>query len=374
MSQISDQGWNVHLFPSMTGAPVHPQIENVTVHHLLHRKRLDAAPEQARPGASLLARAMGALQRRALAALLPNWRARQLAHVVREFRPDVVHSLEIQRAGYLTLAAREFLGGQFPPWIVTNWGSDIYFFGRQKNHEDRIRRVLQACDYYSCECERDVALAKAFGFTKTVLPVTPNAGGFNLGSLEPVRRAIPTSERKIIMLRGYQGWAGRALVGLHALERCKDMLHGYTIVIYSARAKVTAAAKRFTRRTGVVTEILPAGTPHAEILASHARARISLALSISDAISTSLLEAMIMGSFPIQSSTACADEWLQHGIGGLIVPPEDSASVAAAIRTALIDDALVNRAAEANWQTARTRLDGAALKQKAIEMYASIAK
>ena len=374
IGQVGDQGWNIHLFPSMAGAPVHPQIENVTVHHLLHRQRVSSIRGQPYAGIAPFTRAMHALQRRVLAEMFPNWRARQLARVVRRLRPDIVHSMEIQGAGYLTLAAREILGRRFPPWIVTNWGSDIYLFGRLKEHRDRIRKVLETCDYYSCECERDVALARAFGFTKTVLPVNPNSGGFDLGSLEPVRRRVLTSDRRTIMLRGYQGWAGRALVGLRALERCKDVLQGYTVVIYSSAADVVMAAELFTDRTSIVTRILPADTPHAEILSFHAQARISIALSISDAISTSLLEAMVMGSLPIQSSTACADEWVQHGVGGLIVPPEDSDVVEAAIRTALSDDALVNRAAEVNWQVARVRLDGAALKQKAVDMYRNIAK
>jgi len=373
VAQIGDQGWDIHLFPSVAGTPIHPQIENVTVHHMLHRERVSS--ERGRPpsGIAPFTRAMHALQRRALAEMFPNWRARQLARAVRRLRPDIVHSMEIQGAGYLTLAARDILGGHFPPWIVTNWGSDIYLFGNLTEHQDRIRAVLKNCDYYSCECERDVELARAFGFTKTVLPVSPNSGGFDLGALEPVRRRILTSERRIIMLRGYQGWAGRALVGLRALERCQDVLQGYTVVIYSAADDVVMAAELFTHRTGIVTRVLPAGTPHAEILAFHAQARISIALSISDAISTALLEAMVMGSLPIQSSTACANEWVQHGVGGLIVPPEDPDVVEAAIRTSLTDDVLVNRAAESNWKVAQARLDGLALKQKAVAMYRSIA-
>ncbi|MBW1897870.1 MAG: glycosyl transferase family 1, partial [Deltaproteobacteria bacterium] len=103
------------------------------------------------------------------------------------------------------------------------------------------------------------------------------------------------------MLKGYQGWAGRALVGLRALERCADILAGYEIVIYSASKEVLIAAELFSKSTGVQTTIIPEGTPHHEVLKLHGKARISIGLSISDAISTSLLEAVVMGSFPIQS-------------------------------------------------------------------------
>jgi glycosyltransferase involved in cell wall biosynthesis len=369
IAQFSDQGWNIHLFPSIVGAPVHTDINDITVHYLLHRKRVLSPRAKTRPGVGLLERGINAVHRRILAGMFPHWRARQLAGVVRRLRPDIVHSLEIQAAGYLTLSAKEFLNGHFPPWIVTNWGSDIFLFGRLQQHKERIRKVLETCDYYSCECKRDVELAKAFGFKKGFLPVIPNSGGFDLGSLEKSRRQVATSDRRIIMLRGYQDWAGRALAGLRALERCADALQEY-----SAAADVVMAAELFTAKTGVVTRILPVGISHDEILSFHAQARISIALSIGDAISTSLLEAMVMGSFPIQSCTACADEWLQQGVSGLIVPPEDPDIVERAIRTALSDDALVDRAAQINWQVAQTRLDGALLKQKAIDMYRSLVK
>jgi hypothetical protein len=289
-------------------------------------------------------------------------------------QPVVVHSLEIQKAGYLVLAAKRYCDAYFPAWIVTNWGSDIYLFGKQPFHKEKIRQVLKACNYYSCECHRDVRLAKDFGFNGTVLPVFPNTGGFDLQRLETIRNMQLTSKRKTIMLKGYQHWAGRALVGLQALQGCVDILAGYTIVIYSAAASVVKAARLFTRQTGIATKIVFLGTAHDKILSLHAQARISIGLSISDAISTSLLEAMVMGSFPIQSCTACADEWIEHGISGMIVPAEEAEIVAMHIRKALTDDNLVNRAAQINWQTALLRLDGTKIKQQAIDIYRSVTK
>ena len=200
----------------------------------------------------------------------------------------------------------------------------------------------------------------------------PNTGGFDLDQVDKLRRQTATADRRIIMLKGYQGWAGRALVGLRALERCADALPTYSIVIYSAAPEVAIAAELFANRTAIATRILPATTPHEEILSLHAQARISIGLSIGDAISTSLLEAIVMGSFPIQSCTACADEWVQHGKSALIVPPEDPDIIENAIRIALADDALVNRASQMNWQTALTRLDRTLLKDAAIQMYRDI--
>ena len=374
IEQLDGQGWDIHLFPSVVGTQHHTQIKNVTVHNLLRSQRVASACNEKSPDTALIYRGIGAILRRTLAEFLPGWRGKQLARVVRRLRPDVVHSMEIQSAGYLTLSAKALLGHQFPPWIVTNWGSDIYLFGRLKEHKEKIRAVLAGCDYYSCECHRDVVLARAFGFKKDILPVMPNTGGFDLHRLDTIRHQVAPSDRRIIMLKGYQGWAGRALVGLRALERCADVLKHYSIGIYAAAPDVVMAAELFTDKTGVPVTLLPSGTPHHEILSFHAQARISIGLSISDAISTSLLEAMVMGSFPIQSCTACAEEWVQHGVSALIVTPEDADVIEAAIRTALADDDLVNRASQINWQVAQARLDSALLKDKAVQMYRDIMK
>jgi glycosyltransferase involved in cell wall biosynthesis len=109
------------------------------------------------------------------------------------------------------------------------------------------------------------------------------------------------------------------------------------------------------------------------MLRLYGRARVSIGLSISDAISTNLLEAMVMGAFPIQSCTACADEWIVDGERGFIVPPEDPEPIAAAIRRAVTEDVLVDRAAELNTQTAQERLDQEKIRPQVIAMYEKIA-
>jgi glycosyltransferase involved in cell wall biosynthesis len=105
------------------------------------------------------------------------------------------------------------------------------------------------------------------------------------------------------------------------------------------------------------------------MLALHAAARLYVGLSISDAISLSLLEAMAMGAFPVQSCTSCGDEWVEHGRTGLLVPPEDVDVVEEALRRALADDALVDGAARENWQTVKQRLDWRVVRDTVIAAY-----
>jgi glycosyltransferase involved in cell wall biosynthesis len=176
----------------------------------------------------------------------------------------------------------------------------------------------------------------------------------------------------MIMLKGYQGWAGRALFGLRALARCADVLDGYEVFIYSWGQDIQIAAELFTQETHVPTHIVPLLTPHEEILKLHGKARVSIGLSISDGISASLLEAMVMGAFPIQSWTPGTDEWITDGENGLLVPSEDPEVIEKAIRVALTDDELINKAAEINLCLATERLDQSKIRPEALKMYETI--
>ncbi len=375
LSQLTDQGWEIHLFPSTDYGIVHPEMRNLTVHHSIYGQRKNNDKSIKFKGLYTFSKHIAEFGRSSLRILVKNYRIIQLQWLIKKIKPDVIHSLEIQHAGYLTLAAKKKIKkGYFPPWIVTNWGSDIYLFGRLTEHEPKIKEVLSLADYYSCECYRDVELARLFGFKGHILPVFPNTGGIDLELIPHLRSSGLVSNRRIIMLKGYQTWAGRALVGLRALERCAELLGDYQIAIFSASSDVLIAAELFSKATGISTIIIPKETSHYEILKWHGRSRVSIGLSISDAISTSLLEAMAMGSFPIQSCTACANEWIEDGKTGLLVPPEDVDLIETALRKVLTDDDLVNRAAEQNYIVIKEKLDCFELKKKAIKIYEFVSK
>jgi len=370
ISQIHDQGWDIFLFPAYIAQP-HPRLKNITAFGAtLQKKNLKEAHIR------LIWWTIPFFWVDRIISKLKGtttlfYTAKLLSIIIRWLQPDIVHSLEIQHAGYLTLDARENLKDTFPTWIVTNWGSDIYLFGRLAGHKPKIEAVLSYCDYYSCECQRDIALAKELGFTGETLPVFPNTGGFNLEKMMFLRGSESPATRRIILLKGYQNWAGRALVGLQALRQCADLLQGYTIAISVASQDVQIAAELFSQDTEIPIEIIPF-VEHDEMLRYYAQSRIYIGLSISDAISTSLLEAIVMGTFPIQSCTACADEWIEDGKSGFIVPPEEPNAIADAIRRALTDDNLVNRAAEINAQTATERLDYSNIQAQVIKIYKDI--
>jgi len=381
INQLSGQGWDIHLFPSVDVIwEVGKHLKNVNLYHSFYSSSLSGKPLECDQSVKMhgmpvicpyLSRYLAYGGRALFHLKWKGYQAHRLARLIKKLQPDVIHSLEIQGAGYLVSDVKKYYRGQFPPWLVTNWGSDIYLFGRLDGHVDKIKDVLSACDYYSCECQRDVHLARQMGFGGEVLPVMPNTGGFDLERVAELRQPGLTSARRTILLKGYQGWVGRALVGLRAIALCADELKEYKIVIYLADNDVKIAAELLSKTSGLEIETVPLCS-HDDMLRLFGRARVYVGLNISDAISTSLLEAIVMGAFPIQSCTSCADEWIVDGESGLIVPPEDPEPIVAAIHRAINDDRLVDHAAELNEGVARERLDQSLIRPRIIEMYSNI--
>ena len=79
-----------------------------------------------------------------------------------------------------------------------------------------------------------------------------------------------------------------------------------------------------------------------------------------------------MGSFPVQSDTSCACEWISHGETGILLAGEEPRVLAEAIAPALTDDALVDAAAARNAEIVRTRVDARVIRPQVVEIYQNL--
>jgi len=277
--------------------------------------------------------------------------------IVRKFKPQYVHALELQNAGYVALAALEGNKPEDLDLIITNYGSDIYWFRKFPKHLSKIKRLLDIADYYGCECERDVQIAKELGFKGAVKPVRPNAGGFGKEILE--QNLLPTQERRIIAVKGYHGWVGRAHVAIEALKLIEPSLQDYEIVFYSCNASTIRLAKACARETGLkITTHAKGKLSHSQMLDLFEQSVIYVGLSESDGISTSLLEAMAMGAIPVQTSTACCDEWFS----------DDSGVSVQEITTQVVAKSII-RALELSWNETAVVKNRETIRKKASEDY-----
>jgi glycosyltransferase involved in cell wall biosynthesis len=180
------------------------------------------------------------------------------------------------------------------------------------------------------------------------------------------------SGRRIVMIKGYEGWAGRAKQVLAALETCADLLEDYEIVVYSASPGIEPAVREIQHRSTLRLRVLPR-SPHRDVVRLFGRARIALGVNETDGVPNAMLEAMTMGALPIQSDTQSTAEWITDGENGILLRSNDPREIAAAIRRALGDDGLVDRAAAANLRLVRERLDIETVKPKVLNMYLHVA-
>jgi hypothetical protein len=359
---LDGTGWEIHLFDSQLATKPHPELPPV----VLHAANACEAPE----GVEVVLPDD--------AAQGPDWNRRvaQLGATLRELAPDVIHSHEIQHGGALVDAVRR--GGQQvdAPWLVTNWGSDILWYGRDASYAPRIRAVMEGCDWFCAECHRDVALARAFGFRGRVVGVWPVAGGVDLAHAERLRAPGPPSARRAIALKGAVSANGQGQLALEAITRNADLLDGWELCGYQmnhelaerAAAFAAAAGMRYTQLSGEDSR----QSTHDELLAMHGRARVHVGLNRTDALSTSFLEAIAMGAFPVQSSSSCGGEITPPGRGALFVPARDVDAVTAAVRTALTDDALVDAADPINARAVAEHLDRRRIRARIVDAYERI--
>jgi glycosyltransferase involved in cell wall biosynthesis len=360
LSTFSGEKIHFILMPSTPNRSIHPIIRD-----LIHGNPNQKSTVEIRPFGGKLSIPLWMVD-----VLFRDWiRGAILSRLIKSVKPDYVHALELNHAGYIMSHTQKRYKPNLVKFMATNWGSDIFWFQQFSTHRKRLIGLLSGLDFYSAECHRDLALATKYGFKGQFMEVFPNAGGFEHSQLN--RNLAKTSDREIILIKGYQSFVGRAIMALEAISSISKDLATYKFVVYSANYKTQRLVKKLRSENGLeITCYRKKQLSHDEMLSLFKAARIYLGVSLSDGISTSLLEAMAGGAFPIQTSTSCADEWIVNGVSGFLVDPSVE-SICQALLMASTNDDLVDKASEINLRVARERLDSTMIKEKLIKFYSA---
>ena len=105
-----------------------------------------------------------------------------------------------------------------------------------------------------------------------------------------------------------------------------------------------------------------------KLLETFSESRIYIGASLSDGVSTSFLEALVTGAYPIQTETSCANEWLGKGFKASVVSLK-SEQIEMTINMALRDDSLVDDAYRINKTLASLHLNETEIFGKAKLFY-----
>jgi glycosyltransferase involved in cell wall biosynthesis len=294
-------------------------------------------------------------------------RQRVLSKILRHESFDFIHALELQGAGYLVDSLDDELL-RSPSLIVTNWGSDIYFFKKFPDHEKRIKSLLAKADYYSAECERDYQLARNLNFSGKDLPCIPNAGGFDLVSSS--QEHSPPSQRKQVLIKGYGGIFGRADLPISILPSIAEEFPGYQFHFYSVTEDVQLLLNQLPEelQSRIRITTVKQRITHSEMLREFQKSRIYIGCSESDGVSTSFLEALTTGTYPIQTGTSCAHEWVLKGVNASVINL-DKHELHQAITKSMSDDEMVDRTALQNFEIASKFLSRKEIARLASHYY-----
>lgn len=274
-----------------------------------------------------------------------NWRALVLLIFITLFRPSIVHFQELQHGGYIYNSKFfRFVKKRKYKVICSSWGSDLIFYGRLASHELSLRHLLSKTDVLTAEREGEIEIARTLNYSNLFLAPLYNTVG---AKIESKILSSKPSERKIILIKGYQDNHGRALNALAALTMIEEHLFGYKIKVFSASIPVQLQVEYLKGNSRLDIEVIER-TSNEEIKYYFNKSRIYIGLAISDGLSTSMVEAMEYGAFPIQSANSAASTFIKNGSSGFIVDPWNIAEIASCIKRAVEDNKMVDSAATKN--------------------------
>jgi len=307
ISQFSGTDIAISVFPSSRFRKVHPKLLHLA--NDLSVSIVSSLPKKLYP---LMGYLDYFLYESIFKALIRTSRVKKLKTIINDASFNYVHLIEVQHAGYLFLDLKlDKISRR--KIILTNLGSDIYFFAQFPEHKSRIKELLESVDAYSAECARDYILAKELGFNGLNLPLIPNAGGFEETVFS--QKKTPINLRNEIFLKGYGGRFGLPDLIIATIKKFLIEYPFFSLNIVSVTEDVLPTIKElnatYPNRIKYWTVRKPIS--HQEVLDALGRSLLYFGFSKSDGISTTFLEALIMGAYPVQTNTSCANEWISQG-------------------------------------------------------------
>lgn len=294
------------------------------------------------------------------------------AKAYKKIQPDIIHCFEMQLSGLPIFATLKLNN---TPLIYSSWGSDLFDLKRLGISRDKAKRFLLRVDYLITDCKRDFSFATQNGFVSSYLGVFPGNGGMSLDQ----QYILPSEQRDIILIKGYEDGVGKSSQVLQALLLVnKENLEGKKIIIYSADRSLNSHIEnsKGLKVLKIKVHLRSEFIQNKDLLKMMGRSCIHIANSISDGMPNALLEAMGMGAFPIQSNPGGAtQEVITDGKNGLLInDPYDVSYIASLIDKAVVNEILRARAQEFNTTFIRTHYNRITLRPQIQKLYQDILK
>ena len=292
-----------------------------------------------------------------------------LEKVITEIQPDVIHSFEMQSCSYSIFKTME----KHPKikWLYSCWGNDLFYYKQFPSHLKKIKKVLKRVDFLHTDCYRDFEIAKELGFSRMHVGVIPGGTGYKLEETNQYK--LPLIERKIILVKGYEHNLGRGLNVIKALESIIKNIQKYDVVVFGAHQKVIDYIKTNQLNFEVFGRH---ELSHQELMQLMGKSLFYIGNSVSDGMPNTLLEAIAMGAFPMQSNPGkVTEEIIENGVNGLLINNAESIDeIKGVVLKAISYDEILQSASKKNHDIAIEKLEYSVNKKKVIQIYNLIAQ
>jgi glycosyltransferase involved in cell wall biosynthesis len=268
-----------------------------------------------------------------------------IRYLVRRINPDVLHAYYATSYGFIGACCN------FKPLITSCIGSDIMLNTRKAG-------IYRSITKY--------ALKKASFITSVSKPITERIIrlGIDPNKIQTLSFGIDSKEffpppqegRKFSLL---------SLRRLEPIYNIDTIIKGFSFLkeegfngklVIVGGGPEESRLKELAQDLGLLDNIDFVGmVPHHEVAEYLRASQIYLSMSLSDGSSTSLLEAMACGAFPIVSDIPANREWIVDGDNGFLVSPVDAKKLAQRVTDALNNSSFVKTASKKNVEIIQKR-------------------
>lgn len=287
----------------------------------------------------------------------------KIRQLVAQLDPEVVQAFYITSYGFIGAAS----GAR--PLVVTAWGTDVLTDPRRSILKRLlVRYALKRADAATAVAAHMLPTMLDLGARRDRLTAIPL--GVDTAFFRPADRPQPRtldvvsirnldpvySVDTVIRACGIIGQMGRTVslcvAGDGTLRSQLEDL---------ARAQLAPGSIRFVGRQSRegIRDLLY-------------NARVAVSSALSDGNNVSINEAMACGAFPIATDIPANQQWITHGVNGMLYPAADAAALAECLRAALQDGALRAAAAKKNWDIIQNQAAWGVISERLEQLYARV--
>jgi len=291
--------------------------------------------------------------------------------ILKEFRPDIIHTGYVWQAGILASYADAH------PHLSMPWGSDI-LLEPDKSYflKKLVRKVMTTCDHVQCDAEFvKQKIISDYGLHAdkiTVFPWGIDLEMFTETDRSTARGALNLPEDKFIVIfnRYFESVYGVN----YLLEAYNNFSKGKTdtLLLMLSEGSMKVSVLKYITENNLEDKITIIGRiPNKELPVFLNSADVYVSPSLSDGASLSLLEAMACGLGLIVSDVPSIKEWVNEE-NGIIVKKENPGELASALEKYYANRELILKHGKVSRETASKRADWDKNYLKLKEIYTKL--